>query len=59
MSAIKMIISQSEFKRRFTTSGTYAVESDDARIWKIINIDAYNKQVLLEPMDESEYRKAD
>jgi len=55
MSAIKMIISIEQFKKKFSVSGHYAIEGDDARIWKIKNIDRHNGQVLLEPMNESEY----
>ena len=55
MSAIKMTISLEQFRKRFNVSGHYAFENDDSRIWRIKNIDNMNKQVLLEPMDESEY----
>lgn len=55
MGAIKMTISIEQFRKKFNVSGHYAFEGDDSRIWKIINIDTFNKLVLLEPMDEKEY----
>ena len=56
---IRMTISFELFGKRFISGGRFAIEHGDDRIWKIINVDNFNKLYTIVPMNDSEVKHAD